>query len=164
MLTARLTGISNAWYVYGSKGRGSREHRYEIEEWNPEKGPSSLPSRQWRSGMRGKRAVVVILVILAAGNGAWPLISPRQAPFIAAIAYTAVLLLVLRQNDHRAGLIAGIAGFAVHALEWAARGTLSLGSIERVWLFANIVLPLALVWLNRRLIRRYFQPSRKQRP
>ena len=104
--------------------------------------------------MTGKRAVIIILAILAAGNGVWPLISERPAPFIAAIAYAAVAFLVLRHRDYRAGFIVGIAGFAIHALEWAARGIGDLDLIERVWFFANIILPLALIWLNQSLIRR----------
>jgi len=104
--------------------------------------------------MTGKRAVIIILAVLAVGNGVWPLISDRSAPFIAAIAYATVVFLVHRHSDYRAGLIVGIAGFAIHVLEWAARGITNLGSIERVWFFANILLPLTLVWLNRTLIRR----------
>ncbi|GEM_PF-7070321 len=104
--------------------------------------------------MTGKRAVIIILAVLAVGNGVWPLISDRSAPFIAAIAYAVAVFLVLRRGDYSAGLIVGIAGFSIHVLEWAARGIMDLGPIERVWFFANILLPLALVWLNWTLIRR----------
>jgi len=104
--------------------------------------------------MAGKQAVVIILVILAAGNGVWSLISGRTAPWIAVVAYAVAALAVLRNNDYRAGLIVGIAGFVIHAVELVAQRAAHLGAPERVWLVANIVLPLALVWFNWILIQR----------
>jgi hypothetical protein len=98
--------------------------------------------------------VVAILVILAVGNGVWSLLSERTAPLVAAVAYAVVALVVLRSNDYRAGLITGIAGLAIHVVELAIQGTASLGRLERAWVFANVVFPVALVWLNWTLIRR----------
>ena len=101
-----------------------------------------------------KRSVVTILVILASGNGVWWITSSRSIILIAAAAYAVVAFEVWRRNDYRAGLMIGIAGFAIHAAEAAVHGKDQLGSLESVWLYANIVLPAALVWLSWILIRR----------
>ena len=114
-------------------------------------------------GITSSRAVVAILVVLAAGNGAWSLISGRTAPLMAAVAYAVVALVILRSRDYRAGMIVGIAGFAIHVLEVAIHGTVSLGTLERVWLFANIVLPLVLVHMSWLLLRRSRSPGAKTR-
>jgi hypothetical protein len=102
----------------------------------------------------GKIMVIIILTALIAGNAVWSLASGRSAPWIAVAAYGAVALAVLKSKDYRAGLIAGIAGFLIHAVELAVRGTTGLGQLERVWLSANMILPLALAWSSRAMIPR----------
>ena len=102
----------------------------------------------------GKIMVIIILTVLIAGNAVWSLASGLSAPWIAVAAYSAVALAVLKSKDYRAGLIAGIAGFVIHAVDLAVRGTTGLGQLERVWLSANMILPLALAWSSRAMIRR----------
>jgi len=114
-------------------------------------------------GITSSRAVVAIPAVLAVGNGAWSLMSGRTAPLMAMAAYAVVALVILRSRDYRAGVIVGIAGFAIHVLEAAIHGTASLGTLERVWLFANIVLPLVLVYLSWLLLRRSRSPGAKTR-
>jgi hypothetical protein len=102
----------------------------------------------------GKRALVTILVLLTAGNAVWSIASGRTAPGLAAAAYAAVTVLVLRWNDYRAGLIVGIAGFAIHVAETAAGGMADLRPVELAWLVANIVLPVLLAWFSFVLLRK----------
>ena len=109
--------------------------------------------------MTYKRAAITILVILAVGNGVWALTSGRAAPWLAVVAYGVVAFLLGRRDDYRAGLIIGIVGFAVHIVELVFQGMAGLGAVERAWLVANIVLPLALVWLSWVLIRRSRAPE-----
>ena len=110
--------------------------------------------KKMRFDVVNKRSVIAILVILAVGNGVWWITSARNIILVAVAAYTVVAVAVLRGNDFRAGLMVGIAGFAIHAAELVVQGIAGLRPLERVWLAANIVLPLTLVWLNWVLIRR----------
>jgi hypothetical protein len=111
---------------------------------------------KWARGVNiaSKRVVLILLVILAAGNAVWSLASGRTAPWVAVVAYTLVTLAVLLWDDYRAGLIVGIAGFVIHAIELVAGGATDLRPLERAWLFANIFLPGLLVWSNWVLLRR----------
>ena len=117
------------------------------------------PKQKRRFDIISKRAVVAILGILAVGNGIWLLVSEHTAPWIAMVSYAVVALVILLRNDYRAGLIIGIAGFAIHVVEMAVQGTASLEPLERTWLIANIILPLVLVWFNWTLIRRMMRKT-----
>ena len=104
--------------------------------------------------MAGKRAVVVIMLILAGGNGVWASVTHRTAPWPATDAYAVVAFTVLRRKDYRAGLIVGILGFAIHTVELAGKGKADLGPIESAWLVANTILPLVLVFMSYTIVRR----------
>ena len=106
-----------------------------------------------RSYSTGRVLVIIVLTVLVAGNAVWCLLSGRSAPWIAVAAYGAVAFAVLRSKDYRAGLIAGIAGFVVHAVELVFRGTAGLGSFERAWLAIDMILPLVLAGSSWSLIR-----------
>ena len=101
-----------------------------------------------------KGVLIAVLLMLSACNGVWLLISGHAVPLIAVIAYAVVAFLVLRRNDFRAGFIIGIVGFAVHLLEVVIQGTVRLASLELVWLFANIALPLVIAGMSWILIQR----------
>ena len=101
-----------------------------------------------------KGVLIAVLLMLSACNGVWLLTSGHAVPLIAVIAYAVVAFLVLRRNDFRAGFIIGIVGFAVHLLEVVIQGTVRLASLELVWLFANIALPLVIAGMSWILIQR----------
>jgi hypothetical protein len=103
----------------------------------------------------GRVSIIIILTVLVAGNAAWCMLSGRTAPWIAVAAYGVVALSVAKSRDYLAGLIVGIAGSVIHAAELAFQGAAGLVPLERAWLYANVVLPLALAGSSWGMISRF---------
>jgi hypothetical protein len=101
--------------------------------------------------MNEKRAIslsgyiaIALLLVLAGINAAWMIMSSRGGTLIALAFYLIVAFLCLAMRHFRAGVIAGIFGFGIHAYEWFAWDTAALTGMEQVLFYANLVLPIPL--------------------
>ena len=99
-----------------------------------------------------KWGLVALLVVLVGANVTWAAIAGGSGPLLGAVAYGAIVTLVLQWGDDRAAFAAGVLGFALH------RGRLLLGGapgdrFDLVLLIVNTVLPVGVLLLALRAWR-----------
>jgi hypothetical protein len=87
---------------------------------------------------------IALLLALAGINTAWMIMSSHGGTLIALAFYLIVAFLCLVRRHFRAGVIAGIFGFGVHAYEWFAWDTAALTGLEQAFFYANLLLPIPL--------------------
>ena len=90
-------------------------------------------------------------------NVVWLIISGHGGALIALVFYLVVSFLCLRNRHFRAGVIAGIFGFVIHIYELFVQGTTELMGIDQVFFYANLVLPIPLIFTS-------YLASRKEPP
>ena len=88
---------------------------------------------------------IALLLSLAGANALWLITSWHGGALIAIVFYSIVAFLCLRNRHFRAGVIAGILGFGIHLFELFVQGTTELIGIDRVFFYANLILPLPLI-------------------
>jgi hypothetical protein len=101
-----------------------------------------------------KKAVVVgSLAGLAVVDCAWALTSGRGSPLLGAVGFAVVAVLVALRNEFRAGLVIGIAGFAIHLFELVFHGLRGLGIVEGALFAVNLCLSAVIAAASWRLLR-----------
>lgn len=106
-----------------------------------------------------KKTVVGISLVLAAVNALWLGSSVHRGPLVGLVCYSLCAFLCGRRDDFRAGLIIGIAGFTIHVVELVLEGVAGLRVSEVGFLFANLLLPIPLIYFSLKA-RRQRAPSR----
>ncbi len=97
-----------------------------------------------------KHITISVLAILVSINVVWFLIGQHSGSFWGFIAYSIILVLCMRQNEFRAGVIVGLTGFGVHLFEWATAGIDNLLLPDSLFLFSNLLLPILLTYSSYR--------------
>ena len=98
-----------------------------------------------------ERMAVLVLLALVATNALWALCARYSGPLIALVFYSVITYLCWQKRHLRAGVIAGVVGFGIHAYELVSRGMGELLGIESVLFFINLVAPLALLYFSVRV-------------
>lgn len=97
-----------------------------------------------------KIIAISILIVLVIVNATWMIICKYPGPLMALIFYVFVAFLFWRKNDFRAGIIMGIIGLIIHVCELLLQGIADLGRLELVFFFANLLLPIPLIYFSYR--------------
>lgn len=93
----------------------------------------------------GKRASLVILILLISVNTFWFTHQIQFGPLIGLVFYAVVALLIWRNDNFSSGTIAGIVGFTVHLIELFFFDMSTQDLIIIGFYLANLVLPLILL-------------------
>jgi apolipoprotein N-acyltransferase len=88
---------------------------------------------------------IIILLVLALTNGVWLIVNWQGGALIALALYLFISLLFISKQHFQAGVIAGVMGFGIHLIELFGSGTSQLNGIERVFFYANLILPIPLI-------------------
>jgi len=91
---------------------------------------------------------IAILLSLAGANAVWFIISGHGGALIALVFYLVVSFLCLRNRHFLSGVIAGIFGFGIHIYELFVHGIVELTEIDQVFFYANLILPIPLIFTN----------------
>jgi len=87
---------------------------------------------------------IVFLLSLAGVNAIWLMVRWHGGTFIAFVFYAVLFFLCLRRRHFEAGVIAGIFGFGIHAYEFFVPGTTAFMGMDRIFFYANLILPVPL--------------------
>ena len=109
-----------------------------------------------------QKIVVGISLALTAVNALWVVFSPFSGPLLALIFYAVLTFLCWRKNDFRAGVIIGILGLAIHTFEWVFKGIEGLNVFETVFFFANLLLPVPLIYFSIKAYRQFLNKAGKR--
>ena len=90
----------------------------------------------------------MILLILVVTNAVWVFFARYSGPLIALVFYSVITYLCWQKRHFRAGIIAGVVGFGIHAYELMSRGVGELQGIEFALFSINLVLPIALLYFS----------------
>jgi hypothetical protein len=91
---------------------------------------------------------IAFLLSLVGVNAVWLIIRGHGGALIALVFYSVVSFLCLRSRHFGAGLIAGIFGFGIHIYELFVKGTTELIGIDQVFFYANLILPIPLIFTS----------------
>ena len=97
-----------------------------------------------------KNVVIGVSGTLVLINLAWFFISRHTGSFWGFIAYLIILFLCVRQNDFRAGVIAGLLGFGLHLYELVISDIENLVLSDTLFLCTNLCLPILLIYSSYR--------------
>ena len=95
-----------------------------------------------------QRIVVISLVILIITNLLWSVLSRLSGPLIGLIFYVIIAYLCLIKKHFQAGIVGGILGFFIHAIEYIVNNVEDLNTMEHAFLLINIIFPLILLWFS----------------
>jgi len=98
--------------------------------------------------MAARKTVLLILLIVIVTNAVLLFVSKFSGPLIALVWYAITAYLCVYKNHFQAGIIAGIAGFSIHILEFTVHHRINFSVIENVLLSINVILPAALVYFS----------------
>lgn len=91
---------------------------------------------------------IALLLILVGVNAVWLIVSRHGGSLIALMFYVVVSFLCIKSRHFRAGVIAGIFGFGIHFYELFVHGTTELIGIDRIFFYANLILPIPLTFTS----------------
>lgn len=111
-----------------------------------------MTRRAYSTSLSGK-LVLGTLAFLVALDFLWGFEREFSGPFVAALFYASVLLLCWRKRHFQAAVVAGLFGLGIHLYELAIRGLQGLEGVERGVFFANVALPVLLVWFGTRAVK-----------
>ena len=104
-------------------------------------------------GSSTEKITIGILIVLAGINVVWAVSAEYSGPFIALFFYAFVTFLCWRRNHFQAGIIGGIFGLCIHVYELIFQDMGKLGGIELGLFYANIVLPIPLMYFSYKAFR-----------
>ena len=94
------------------------------------------------------RITIGILVVLVGISAVWAVTLEHSGPVIALLCYAVVAFLCWRRGHFQAGIIGGFFGLGIHVFELVFQGVGRLGKIDLVFFYANIVLPIPLMYFS----------------
>jgi hypothetical protein len=102
---------------------------------------------------RNRTITLAILIVMVVMNAIWFAISLHSGASMAMVLYAFILFFCWRMSNYRAGVIAGLLGFAVHLYELVIETPTDFLWHDSVCLYLNLLLPLALVFFSYRAHR-----------
>jgi len=95
-----------------------------------------------------EKITIGILIVLVAINAVWTITIKHSGSVIALFCYGFVAFLCWRRSHFQAGIIVGILGLGIHIYELIFHNTEKMGGIDLISFFANIVLPIPLIYFS----------------
>lgn len=99
--------------------------------------------KEGKFSLSGILAIALLLTLVIA-NAVWLIVSWHGGALIALLFYLVISFLLLRRRHFQEGIIAGVIGFGIHLIELIVLGTGQLTGMERIFFYANLILPIPL--------------------
>lgn len=107
-----------------------------------------------------KQIVVGLLLTLAVLNVAWLVLSFTGDSSTFALLYTLAAWVVGKKNYFFAAMAMALVGILLHSYEWAINRITLDNAVDQLFFFANLLLPLPLLFCSVRVARRRFFTNR----
>ncbi|MFC1484148.1 hypothetical protein ACFL6Q_03770 [Candidatus Neomarinimicrobiota bacterium] len=103
-----------------------------------------------------KQIIVGLLLALAVINVAWLVLSSTGDPSTFALLYALAAWVVGQKHYFFAAMAMAVVGLLLHSYEWAAHRITLDTIVDQLFFFANLLLPLPLLFFSIRAARRRF--------